>query len=460
MSHKLITILLCACMLGGAISCSNNESFIFRYESDTGLGTLLRQEAPAYPELSFVVFSDPHLYNPLLGMEGDALEAYLAYDRKLLRESTEILEAAIEEIMHEQSSIVLVPGDLTKDGERVSHELMADYLDRMEDAGKQVYVIPGNHDVDNGHAYKYSGADVESVPTVNAGEFAEIYNEFGYDEAVYRDPASLSYVAELSDNLWLLALDSCLYRENVSGEEPVTDGRFADATLEWIEEMLIKAAEENRAVIAMMHHGVVEHYKGQEKNFGEYVVDDFPAVSKLLAMYNVRLVFTGHYHAQDITAVHWTEKGKFLFDVETGALVTYPCPYRVVNIDSSQRAEIRTGHIQSIASYPEGFPEFTRAYITKGIENVALDTIQKYKVKQSQAEKLAEQVGWAFVAHYAGDEMLPAGQKALSARGMGLMARLVVAFRKDLIEGLWQDLEPPDNNVVLDLKTGAWEALK
>ena len=177
-------------------------------------------------------------------------------------------------------------------------------------------------------------------------------------------------------------------------------------------------------------------------------------------MYNVRLVFTGHYHAQDITVVHWTDEGKFLFDVETGALVTYPCPYRVVNIDSSQSAEIRTGHIQSIASHSEGFPEFTRAYIEKGIENVALLAIHKYKVKQSNAEKLAKQVSRAFVAHYTGDEVLPEGQKALSAKGTGLMGRVVVAFRKDLIEALWQDLEPPDNNVVLDLKTGTWEDLK
>lgn len=53
----------------------------------------------------------------------------------------------------------------------------------------------------------------------------------------------------------------------------------------------------------MLHHGIVEHYKGQEKNYGEYVVDDFHAVSRLLAMYNVRFVLTGHYHAQGITVV-------------------------------------------------------------------------------------------------------------------------------------------------------------
>lgn len=141
------------------------------------------------------------------------------------------------------------------------------------------------------------------MPNVTPEEFVQIYREFGYHEALYRDPASLSYVAVLQPGLWLLALDSCLYRENVEGEEPVTDGRFCPTTLQWIEDMLEKAARESKAVIAMLHHGIVEHYKGQEKNYGEYVVDDFHAVSRLLAMYNVRLVLARHYHAQGITVV-------------------------------------------------------------------------------------------------------------------------------------------------------------
>jgi len=33
----------------------------------------------------------------------------------------------------------------------------------------------------------------------------------------------------------------------------------------------------------------------------------------------------------------------------------------------------------------------------------------------------------------------------------------VVNNRKDLVEGLWADLEPQDNNVTLDLKTGQWQ---
>ena len=455
---KILHIALCLLVLVSIVACSAGREVEpkFNYESDAALSTFL-EAAPAYPETSFIVFSDLHIYDPTLGTEGKAFEDYLADDRKLLRESAEIMEAAVAAIEDEKASLVLVPGDLTKDGERVSHELVAGYLGQLEASGKQVYVVPGNHDIENGHSFKYIADKTERVPNITPAEFAQMYDEFGYKEALYRDSASLSYVAELQDGLWLLALDSCLYRENIEDEEPITDGKFSAATLEWIEEMLEKAARENKAVIVMMHHGIVEHYIGQEKNYGEYIVDDYPAVSKLLAMYNARLVFTGHYHAQDITVARWPETNKFVFDIETGSLVTYPTPYRVVSIDAAQKAAVQTKHVESIPSHTADFQEYARAYVESGIEGIATRTIMGYKVGQAEAEKLAEEVAQAFLAHYAGDENLPPGQEVMQTKGLSIPGRVVVIFRKDLVIGLWDDLEPPDNNITIDLKTGEWQ---
>jgi len=455
---KIFYIALCLLVLISVVACSAGKEAEpeFKYESDAALSTLL-EAAPAYPETSFVVFSDLHIYDLKLGTEGKAFEDYLADDRKLLRESTEIIEAAVVAIKNEKASFVLVPGDLTKDGERVSHELAASYLSQLEASGKQVYVVPGNHDIMNGHSFKYIGDKAERVPNITSAEFAQLYGEFGYKEALYRDPASLSYVAEPQAWLWLLALDSCRYAENIEDEEPITDGKFSAATLGWIEQMLEKAAGEKKAVIVMMHHEVVEHYVGQEKNYGEYIVDDFPAVSKLLAMYNARLVFTGHYHAQDITVARWPYTNKFVFDVETGSLVTYPAPYRIVSIDAAQKAAVRTKHVESISSHPADFQEYARVYVQNGIQGIATRTIMGYKVDQAEAEKLAKQVAQAFVAHYAGDENLPSGQEAMQTKGLSIPGRVVVMFRKDLVIGLWDDLEPPDNNITIDLKTGSWQ---
>jgi len=458
-SLRLLQVGICASLVICSIACAAapEPEFEFKYESDAALRQLLEKQVPAYPQTGFIVFSDPHLYDTALGTEGKAFEDYLADDRKLLKESVEILETAVADIKNENADFVLVPGDLTKDGERASHELCASYLRQLEASGKPIYVVPGNHDVKNGHSFRYMGDVVERVPNVTAEEFAQIYREFGYDEALYRDPDSLSYVAVLKPGLWLLALDSCLYRENVEGQEPVTDGRFSLATLRWIEDMLEKAARGNNAVIAMLHHGIVEHYKGQEKNYGEYLLDDFPMVSKLLAMYNVRLVFTGHYHAQDITVARWTKGDKFLFDIETGSLVTYPCPYRIVSVNASQEALVQTKYIQSIPSHPTGFPEYAQKYLLEGIAGIASRVIQGYDVPAAEADRLGRQVALAFLTHYAGDEKLTPGQEVIQSKGLSLRGWLVVAYRKGLVHGLWHDLEPPDNNLTIYLTTGKWQ---
>ncbi|MBM3143142.1 MAG: metallophosphoesterase [Chloroflexi bacterium] len=121
---KIFQIALCAILIIGVIACTPRQE-------------VKLEEAPAYPKTSFIVFSDPHIYDPTLGTEGKAFEDYLADDRKLLRESTEILEAAIAAIKSEKASFVLVPGDLTKDGERVSHELVVSYLGQLEARGEK-----------------------------------------------------------------------------------------------------------------------------------------------------------------------------------------------------------------------------------------------------------------------------------------------------------------------------------
>jgi hypothetical protein len=452
---KIFPILLCTLLLVGITTCSNAPKF--KYESDATLQTLLKKEAPAYPETSFLIFSDTHIYAPILGTEGKAFQDYLAKDRKLLKESTEIMESVIEATKKIDAKFVIVPGDLTKDGELASHELAASYLSQLEASGKQVYVVPGNHDINNGVSYKYAGDKTEHVPNITPAEFVKIYGEFGYKEALQRDPASLSYFAEPQAGLWLLALDSCRYAENKGDHEPITDGKMSTATLQWIEEMLIEAATKNKAVIAVMHHGMVEHYRGQEKNYGEYIVDDYQAISKLLAMCNVRLAFTGHYHAQDITLARWHEANKFVFDIETGSLVTYPNPYRVVKIDASQKATISSYRIQATHTHPDDFQKYSLAYTRDTIKGIAKSTIQGYKVDSAEAEDLAQQVAEAFVAHQAGDEKLPPEIDAIRTQGLSLPGWFVVNFRKDLVQGLWNDLEPPDNNINIDLKTGKSE---
>ena len=196
----LYVVAIAAALAIGACSTFPKAS----YQSDEELQELLA-EPPAYPDVRFVVVSDIHYMDPDLWGDGEAIQAYLRGDRKLLRESPEIMEEAMRLVAGSPGELVLVPGDLTKDGELSSHLKVAEYLRGLELSGKQVFVVCGNHDILNPEAYRYRGDEEIPVDSVSPEEFASIYSELGYGEALERDPASLSYVAEPIPGLWLLA---------------------------------------------------------------------------------------------------------------------------------------------------------------------------------------------------------------------------------------------------------------
>ena len=68
--------------------------------------------------IKIAIISDTHVMAPqLLVSDGTAIEEYLTRDRKMLRESAEILDTLVASILELKPNMVLVTGDLTKDGE-------------------------------------------------------------------------------------------------------------------------------------------------------------------------------------------------------------------------------------------------------------------------------------------------------------------------------------------------------
>ena len=138
------------------------------------------------PKMKITVLSDIHVMAPeLLVEDGPAYQDYIAGDRKLLKEGPEILKTAVTKILADRPDIVLISGDLTKDGEYASHKLVSETLLRpLADAGIRTFVIPGNHDINNPDAVEYHGDSTVRTRTVSADEFAAFYQDYGYGEAV------------------------------------------------------------------------------------------------------------------------------------------------------------------------------------------------------------------------------------------------------------------------------------
>lgn len=409
--------------------------------------------AAPYPPVKFIVFSDFHYYDPSLGTVGPAFERYLNEDRKMLAESSEILESAVNAIQETAADFVLVCGDLTKDGELLDHQKVAGFLRRIEATGKKVYVIPGNHDILNYEAFRYNDQGTETIAHIAPEDFPIIYDDFGYAEAIERDSASLSYVCEPVPGLWLLALDGNLYRRNKPGHESQVGGRLSANTLEWMRGVLDRAMQKEKSVIAMIHHGILEHFPTQAKYFPPYLLSNRNTLSRYFLDYNVKVVFTGHFHAQDIM-LEKSGGQNLLYDVETGSLVTYPAAYRTVEIDTDQKMCIGTNYITATASRPLAFAEYAREFTRQGLEKLALSRMLTFGVKTYNAPLLARQVADVFLNHYRGDE--PPVRSPIDVSQIGCLGGVLTSALDDAFEGLAHDREPPDNNLIIDLTSGSW----
>jgi 3',5'-cyclic AMP phosphodiesterase CpdA len=379
------------------------------------LGTTPEGAWAAFKGARFAVISDLHYYDSGLGTSGAAFEAYLASDRKMLRESGAILDAAVSAIIAENVDFVLIPGDLTKDGELAGHIGVAQQLARLESQGIQVFVIPGNHDINNPHAVRYLGDSTEPVPTVSPKHFKKLYSKYGFKQSKKRDRQSLSYIVEPVRGLWVLALDSCKYSENEVAGTPVTGGGLSEETLAWVQARLEQARKQKKIVIGFMHHGLLEHFSGQSLLFPEYLLDQWATVAQRLANSGLKVVFTGHFHSQD--AVDSTQMPlplePSILDIETGSLVTYPSPYRIVSIDSGNVMSVESRTVDAIDFDTGGIPlrDYSRTFTQEGLYMVAQWTlIHQYGLPYGTPEEmglvdfLAAQIAEAFLAHYAGNE--------------------------------------------------------
>jgi hypothetical protein len=159
------------------------------------------------------------------------------------------------------------------------------------------------------------------------------------------------------------------------------------------------------------------------------------------------MAFTGHYHAQDITLAEFGDK--YILDIETGSLVTAPSPMRFVEIRDNV-LNIRTETIVEKIHPGTDFAERARAFVKKTVMLEAISVLKKYWTSDKDADYIANAVGDAFDAHYAGDEN-PSLRPAFDTKNLGLWGRFIYSQQKYALDGLWPDLPPEDNNLSFGL---------
>ncbi|NES81991.1 MAG: metallophosphoesterase [Moorea sp. SIO2B7] len=268
----------------------------------------------------FAIISDPHIGLPQTISEHPSRF-------HLVEISIPALEIVFEHLAQLNLDFLLLPGDLTQHGEPENHQWLQK---RLQSLPFPVYLVPGNHDVPTLFPTERS---------IGLKDFPYYYRQFGY-----QNPQQLYYTCEILPGVQLIALNSNQF--DAQGQQL---GYLDNIQLSWLEQILKEV--NHKLVLVMIHHNVIEHLPGQATHeLGKrYMLENAPVLLQILEKYGVKLIFTGHLHVQDIA-----EKGG-IYDITTGSLVSYPHPYRVLQMQTDSKGgrelKIESHRIESVPGW-------------------------------------------------------------------------------------------------------------
>lgn len=332
-------------------------------------------------KISLSILSDIHILARSLMANNKEFNMAIKYDRKFLVEGEGLLKKALELASLNDSKYIIIPGDLTKDGEKKSHlevrEILKSWI--YENPQRNIFLIPGNHDINNKQAFDYK--NLKKTDYIEPREFFEIYDflykdkvlEFYKNSNIFKSHLDFvnkkfnrdfkysyycqgygSYLARIDNNLenknslTLLFIDtsiySCDYEQNHKDGKTNVVGALDKNVMKWAIEKIDEAKSRKDMIFVISHHAFIPNFRDQRlvlgpfiiKNWNEKYIDDDPRINdklpiEVLADMGVKFLFTGHLH-ENGTAKYKSVLGNEIFNIQTGSTVTYPLPIRHINV--------------------------------------------------------------------------------------------------------------------------------
>lgn len=392
---------------------------------------VLLSSQSANAQTRIAVISDTHVMDisntALVTPGSESWDKAVAADRKLLDYSKAIFDKLVEKYKAEQPDLLLVTGDLTKDGEGDNLRYVFDRLRELTTLGIKVYVIPGNHDIGgNSNTLVFNGANTSPASTWDVEKFKNnYYEQLCGGTLAYASESSLTYAVEPVDGLLLIGIDS-------------HSGAVSEADLDWVCEQAEQAAREGKQVLAMMHHPLFPHIYGADIYVNTATVNDYTTVRNRLADAGVRVVLSGHFHTSDIAKDWNADKSKEIYDINTGSTVSYPCDYRMLELNEDMtQLTVSTESVTELDGV-ENFRSVAKARLAASMKKIAEDKINgKFGAMaaafKTQVEELSAMAANAFTIHAEGDENESTEAQALfnELKNNGLVA-VAIALYPDL----------------------------
>lgn len=313
--------------------------------------------------LSFYHLTDLHYYaNELIGSSGKSYEMKDKLDQKCMDKSGAIIDSAFRSIAEDKDTdIVLISGDLTFDGEKQSHDALADKLSELKKKGKRVFITFATHDFCK-HAVKFSDDGDVDLPKYTRAQLRELYKDFGYNQAIAEHEGSYSYCVELSDDVRLLAL-------NDDGDFDKFCGYYNDL-LFWVRDQVEAAKKAGCKIFAMTHHPIMEPSPVYPLFSHKDMLGGYEFAGPYFADLGIEYIFVGHTHIHDINSLT-TKKDNTLYQINTAALTAYPLSYRKISY-TDEGMDIKSVQVTEIDADTDGLSvtEYARKHFTYMVDSI------------------------------------------------------------------------------------------
>ncbi len=282
--------------------------------------------------------------------------------------SEEAFKKALEIIKNdEDTSTVIITGDLTNHGDEYSHKEVVEILRDFTEKGGSPYVVTDSHDYPEFFIYSFD-KNGNKIPTVHLPEeeVVPMYYPFGKDKGFDSFDEGTTYIAEILPGLYYI----------VMGYHYVTVDNylapaFSDELMNWVKGHVEKIKEKGGTVICGTHRPIVTPSPAYEIMGKGNTFFEGEKRAKELADMGVRLFFTGHTHIQYMTEIK-SDKGNSLYSVQTSSLSGFPPKMRKITIDTEKgTVDIRTIDLDlPELNLGKSFTEYARAGFLGIIEKI------------------------------------------------------------------------------------------
>ncbi|WP_321518189.1 metallophosphoesterase [uncultured Bacteroides sp.] len=359
-------------------------------------------------KIRFAVLSDVHLQDTTYVSSMDSQ----LHSTRLFNENYLAFLAALDDVARRDIHYILLPGDLTDDGQLMNVRKVREILDSYSARHDMHFLLmTGNHDPSRPFITSDSLGEMKRLGYKDihrewcsfgfwpqkeylfwATPFSTYnYENYNYEEAVLqadwgkrtyvykgKKPAipDGSYLVEPVKGLWVLAIDASVYNPQVVVGDSIqtfdgAKGGYNDVLkiksylLPWITKVAAEAKKYGKKLVAFSHYPMADYNDGVAKYItdiaapGKFDVYRFPnpAIAELLADAGVTIHFGGHIHMNN-EEVYVSKKGNHLLNVQVPSTAGYIPAYKILTLDKKGKIKVETVSLDSVKGFNSFFPRY------------------------------------------------------------------------------------------------------